>query len=110
MTVPRGSVVIVAARGAYTGKPRPAVVVQSDLFKAAHASITVCPITSDCVDAPLFRITLPPGARTGLTTASQVMVDKVVSVPRAAVVRAIGGCDPDQLSAIDDALRVWLEL
>jgi mRNA interferase MazF len=86
------------------------VVVQSDLFNAAHASITVCPITSDCVDAPLFRITLPPGARTGLSTASQVMVDKVVSGPRAAVVRAIGGCDPDQLSAIDDALRVWLEL
>jgi mRNA interferase MazF len=110
VTVPRGSVVIVAARGAYTGEPRPAVVVQSDLFNAPHASITVCPITSDCVDAPLFRITLPPGARTGLTTASQVMVDKVVSVPRAAVVRAIGGCDPDQLSAIDDALRVWLEL
>lgn len=110
MTVPRSSVVIVVAKGAYTGKPRPAVVVQSDLFNAAHASITICPITSDCVDAPLFRITLPPGARTGLTTASQVMVDKVVSVTRAAVVRAIGGCDPDQLSAIDDALRVWLEL
>jgi len=24
------------------------------------------PITPDCVDAPLFRLTLPPGARTGL--------------------------------------------
>ena len=102
--------VIVVVKGAYTGKPRPALVVQSDLFNAAHASITVCPITSDCVDAPLFRITLPAGARTGLTTPSQVMVDKVVSVPRTAAVRAIGGCDPDQLAAIDDALRLWLEV
>ena len=110
MTVSRGSVVIVVVKGAYTGKPRPAVVVQSDLFNTAHASITVCPITSDCVDAPLFRITLPPGTRTGLTTPSQVMVDKLVSVPRTAVVRAIGGCDPDQLAAIDDALQVWLEV
>jgi mRNA interferase MazF len=110
VTVSRGSVVMVVVKGASTGKPRPAVVVQSDLFNAAHASITVCPITSDCVDAPLFRITLPPGARTGLTTPSQVMVDKVVSVPRTAVVRAIGECDPDQVAAIDDALRVWLEV
>lgn len=61
----RGAVVIVAARGPYTGKPRPAVVVQADLFTPTHASVTVCPITSDCVDAPLFRVTLPPGSRTG---------------------------------------------
>ena len=58
------------------------VVVQSDLFNPTHASVTVCPITSDCVDAPLFRITLPPGARTGLKGVSQVMIDKIVSVPR----------------------------
>lgn len=57
----RGTIVVVAARGAYTGKPRPAVVVQSDLFNPTHASITLCPITSDCVDAPLFRLALPPG-------------------------------------------------
>lgn len=68
--------VVVAAKGAYTGKPRPAVVVQAELFNPTHSSVSVCPITSDCVDAPLFRITLPPGERTGLTTVSQVMVDK----------------------------------
>ena len=108
MTLARGSVVIVAAKGAYTGKPRPAVVVQSDLFNLAHGSVTVCPITSDCVDAPFFRIALPPGTRTGLTTTSQVMIDKVVTVPRVAVVRTLGRCDADQLVAIDDALRLWL--
>ena len=76
----RGAVVVVATRGAYTGKPRPALVVQSDLFNPTHASITICPITSDCVDAPLFRLTLPPGSRTGLRIVSQVMIDKIVSV------------------------------
>lgn len=65
----RGTIVVVAARGAYTGKPRAALVVQSDLFNPTHASVTVCPITSDCVDAPLFRLTLPPGSRTGLRQA-----------------------------------------
>jgi mRNA interferase MazF len=106
----RGAIVVMAARGAYTSKPRPAVVVQANQFNPTHLSVTVCPITSECADAPLFRVTLPPGDRTGLSTASQVMVDKVVSIPRAAIVRQIGICDPACVEAIDEALRVWLAL
>jgi len=110
MEVTRGEVVVIATKGAYTGKPRPAVVVQSNLFNATHASVTVCPITTDCIDAPLFRVSMPPGTRTGLQSSSQVMVDKVVSVPRVAIAKAIGLCDADELSAVDDALRRWLAL
>ena len=106
----RGAIVVVATKGAYTSKPRPAVIVQADGFNATHSSLTVCPITSDCVDAPLFRVTLPPGDRTGLATVSQVMVDKVVSVPRAAIAREVGRCDALHLELIDDALRRWLDL
>jgi len=84
--------------------------VQSDLFNDTHASVTICPITSDFIDAPLFRITLPPGSRTGLDLPSQVMTDKIVSVPRAAVSRAIGRCDTEELGAVSDALRRWLDL
>lgn len=104
----RGAIVIVAAKGAYTGKPRPAVVVQSDLFNPTHASVTICPITSDCVDAPLFRLTLPSGQRTGLKSVSQVMIDKIVSVPRAAVSTAIGQCSAGELDGIEDGMRRWL--
>ena len=106
----RGAIVVIAAKGAYTGKPRPAVVVQADLYNPTHASLTLCPITSDCVDAPLFRVTLPSGERTGLATVSQVMIDKIVSVPRAAIVREVGRCDALHLELIDDALRRWLDL
>lgn len=106
----RGDVVIVATRGAYTGKSRPALVVQADLFNDVHASITVCPITSDVIDAPLFRVAIPPGSRTGLRSASQIMVDKIASVPRAAIERRIGGCDLGELQLVDDALRGWLAL
>ena len=110
MALTRGAIVVVAAKGAYTGKPRPAVVIQSDLFNPTHASLTVCPITSDCVDAPLFRLTLPPGPRTGLRSVSQIMIDKVVSVPRTAIARGIGHCDAGELDRIDDGLRRWLGL
>jgi mRNA interferase MazF len=108
--VKRGAIVVVAARGAYTGKPRPAVVVQSDMFNPTHASVTLCPITSDCVDAPLFRLTLPPGARTGLKDVSQIMLDKIVSVPRAAIGAEIGECSGAEMESVEDGLRRWLGL
>ena len=106
----RGAIVVVAAKGAYTGKPRPALVIQSDLFNPTHQSVTICPITSDWVDAPLFRIPLPPGERTGLRTASQIMVDKIVSVPRTAITSEIGECGGGELEAAEAALRLWLGL
>jgi mRNA interferase MazF len=106
----RGDIVIIATRGAYTGKPRPAVIVQNDLFNATHASVTVCPITSDCIDAALFRVSVPPGARTGLQASSQIMVDKVVSIPRLSIAKAIGRCETGELQTIDGALRLWLAL
>jgi mRNA interferase MazF len=108
--VKRGDVVIVATRGAYTGKPRPALVIQSDLFNDTHTSITVCPVTTDVIDAPLFRVTVPPGQRTGLMTASQIMVDKIVSVPRSSIAKRIGRCDDAELELVEDALRRWLAL
>jgi mRNA interferase MazF len=108
--VKRGAIVVVAARGAYTGKPRPALVVQSDLFNPTHASVTICPITSDCVDAPLFRLTLPPGSRTGLKSVSQVMIDKIVSVPRPAIIAEIGECNLAEIEAVEGGLRRWLGL
>lgn len=101
---------VVAVKGPYTGKPRPALVVQSDLFNPTHRSVTLCPITTDCVDAPLFRIPLPPGERTGLRGASQVMVDKVVSVPRSSIDKVVGHCGEDEMEAVEDALGLWLGL
>lgn len=106
----RGAIVVVAAKGAYTGKPRPALVVQSDLFNPTHRSVTICPVTSDCVDAPLFRIPLQPGERTGLRVPSQIMIDKIVSVPRSAIDAEIGRCNDAELEVAEGALRRWLEL
>ena len=110
MGLKRGDVVVIATRGTSTSKPRPALVVQADAFNDTHSSITVCPITSDCVDAPLFRVTLPAGLRTGLAVTSQVMVDKVVSVPREAIGRAIGRTASSDLDLVTQALQTWLAI
>lgn len=70
----RGALITVAMQGDF-GKPRPALVVQSDHFDE-HPSVTVLPITSTLVEAPLLRITVQPSPRNGLQGGSQVMIDK----------------------------------
>lgn len=106
----RGDIVVVATHGPYTGKPRPALVVQSDLFNPTHASVTVCLISTDFVDASLFRVAVAPGEQNGLKQASQVMIDKLVSLPREQVSSVIGRVDPSTRDLVDDALRRWLSL
>ena len=105
----RGEVVPCVAPGAY-GKPRPAIVVQSNLFNDTHHSITVCPLTSDLKDAPLFRIDIAPTAGNGLKRPSQVMIDKVVSLPANRIRPAIGRLSESQLAQVGMALRLWLAL
>jgi mRNA interferase MazF len=76
----RGDVVTVAT-GDY-GKPRPAVIVQTDALPAEHASVVVCQMTSELSEAPEFRVTIEPTEKNGLRTRSQVMTDKPVTVRR----------------------------
>jgi mRNA interferase MazF len=109
MEMKRGDVVICAAPGGY-GKPRPAVVVQSKLFKGSHSSVVVCLITSHLEDAPLFRIPVPAGKATGLKVESQVMVDKVIALPRDKVAGRAGALPASALKEVDQALRLWLDL
>lgn len=105
----RGDIVVSAAPGDY-GKPRPALVVQSDLFNATHASIVICPITSYLIEAPLFRLTIPPTLGNGLKSESQVMIDKVTAVKRGRVGKTIGRLSDNEMAHVDEALRTWLDL
>ena len=84
--------------------------VQSDLFNGTHASVAVCLITSHLEDAPLFRIPVGAGRTTGLKSESQVMVDKVIAVPRNKITGRAGMLPASVLKEVDDALRLWLEL
>ncbi len=102
----RGDVVTVALSGDY-GKPRPALVIQSDLFDR-HPSVTILPITSELPATPLFRVTLEPGYENGLGRRSQVMVDKAQTVPRAKIGRVVGAVDDDAMLAVNRALALFL--
>lgn len=109
MKICRGDVVVCAVSGDY-GKPRPAIVVQSELYNDTHASITVCLITSDLNDWPLFRVTLEPSLSSGLRTKSQVMIDKIVSVPRDKIKQVAGKVSSKDFKLIEETLKNWLAL
>jgi mRNA interferase MazF len=107
--VRRGDIHIAAARGAYSGKPRPVVIVQDDRFDAT-ASVTVCPLTTNLVEAPLTRIAVKPTAVTGIEQPSHIMVDKITTMPRANVRDHLGRLADADLIRLDRALLVFLGL
>jgi mRNA interferase MazF len=107
--VRRGDICIAAARGTYTGKPRPVVIVQDDRFDAT-ASITVCPLTTNPLDAPLTRIDVEVTAATGIEQPSKIMIDKITTMPRANVRDHLGRLADADLIRLDRALLVFLGL
>lgn len=104
----RGDVVVVALSGDL-GKPRPAVVVQSDLFNST-ATVVVLPITSTLVDAPLIRHPVAPDPRNGLRVVSQVMVDKPSSVRRERIGQTIGRLAEADMTVVNRLMALVLGL
>jgi|ERR1700728_3766946 mRNA interferase MazF len=105
----RGDVVIVAATGDY-GKPRPAVIVQTDAFPQTHASVVLCQLTSEIVEAPDFRVTIDPTEANGLRARSQIMADKPVTVQRARIGQSIGHLDDGDIGRLNIALAFVMGL
>ena len=104
----RGDLATVALQGDL-GKPRPALVIQSDHF-SDHPSIAILPVTSTLLAAPLVRIDIEPDTSNGLRQLSQVMVDKPQSVPRSRLGPAFGRVDDETMLAVNRALAVFLGL
>lgn len=108
MTLPlRGDLVTVSLPGDY-GKPRPALVIQSD-FLMELESVMLCPITSDLKNAA-FRVTLEPTPANGLRALSQVMMDKISTLPRTKVSAPFGRLDDERMKAVDRALLLVVGL
>lgn len=102
----RGHLVTIVLQGDF-GKPRPALIIQSDYFDA-HPSITVLPVTSDLRDTPLFRILVQPTTTNGLQRLSQIMVDKAMTIARDKVGEKFGQLEPETLMEVDRCLALFL--
>ena len=102
----RGDFVTIAMQGDF-GKPRPALVIQADQF-GEHATVTVLPVTSTLVAAPLLRINVQPNVENGLQKPSQVMLDRTMTVKRDKIGQALGRIDVDAMVEVERCLAVFL--
>lgn len=102
----RGDVVLIALQGDM-GKPRPAVIVQNDLF-ATHLSFVILPLTSELRDAALMRLTIEPTAENGLEKHSQVMIDKITTVAVSKIGKVIGRLEDRQMTSLNQLMAVFL--
>jgi mRNA interferase MazF len=107
--VRRGDIWTVAGDKDDAGKPRPAVIVQDDSFDATD-SITICALTTDETDAPLFRLAVEPNEHNGLRVACRLMVDKITTVPKAKVGARVGRLDDEDILRLNQAVLVFLGL
>ncbi|HLW93559.1 MAG TPA: type II toxin-antitoxin system PemK/MazF family toxin [Roseiarcus sp.] len=102
----RGDLVTVAMPGDF-GKPRPALVIQSDQFDGT-VSLTVLLVSSALVDAPLVRLMVQPTETNGLQKPSQIMIDKAMTVKREKLGKAIGRVDDETMIAVNRSLALFL--
>jgi mRNA interferase MazF len=101
----RGDIVTVALQGDY-GKPRPALVIESDRLPATE-SVLVCLITSTLhEDTPFRRHSVDASPSSGLRVPSHVMVDKIFAVRRTKCGPPIGELDAAAMLAVSRKLAL----
>jgi mRNA interferase MazF len=102
----RGDLVTIALRGDF-GKPRPALIVQSDHFDA-QPTVTVLLVSSALGASPLLCVTIEPDERNGLRAPSQIMVDKAMTVMRGKVGPKFGRLGRDRMPEVERCLALFL--
>ena len=105
----RGDLVTIAMQGDF-GKPRPALVLQFDVFSNIHETVSVALLSSNLIQAPIFRLNVIPDDRNGLTKECQIQIDKIMSVRKEKIGKVIGTLDDTILVRVNRALALWLGL
>jgi mRNA interferase MazF len=105
--VKRGEIWTVAGGGDYSGKSRPAVILQDDRFDATD-SITICVFTTDPTDAPFIRLSIEPTEVNGLRAACRLMIDKITTVRKSRLGTRVGRLAREDLLRLNSAVVVFL--
>ncbi|MBC7506079.1 MAG: type II toxin-antitoxin system PemK/MazF family toxin [Sandarakinorhabdus sp.] len=106
----RGDIYTIAGAGDFSGKPRPGLIVQSDLFNEFHPSVTVCPLSSHMTGDSLYRVRIFPDADNALKFESEIEIDKVQAIWLQRLGKPIGRASNDVMIEVDAALRRWFDI
>ena len=108
-TLLRGEIWTATGPGDYAGKPRPVVIIQHDNF-AVLDSVTICGLTTDPTDLPLFRVVIEPSQDNGLESSSRIMIDKILTTRKSRLGRRIGRLDDTDTLRLNRAIATFLGL
>lgn len=92
--------------GNLTSKPRPALIITSDVF-TDFDFVTVLLVTTDRTEA-FTRIPLPASKQTGLIEPSMIQVDKIVTVHRRNLRQRCGYVAPTVLAKVREVATAYL--
>ena len=105
--VKRGDVIVAAFGGGLGNKPRPAIVVQDDLFDAPFTILAI-PMTSDLETVSIIRPALEPTPANGLSRRSCLMTDKLFPVRRSLIGGQVGTLSESDMSQVERAMQLIL--
>ncbi|MDQ3093497.1 MAG: type II toxin-antitoxin system PemK/MazF family toxin [Actinomycetota bacterium] len=102
------------ARGSEAGERRPAIIVSNDRANTTAADlgrgvVTLVPITSNVTRVFPFQVALP-AELTGLRVDSKAQAEQVRSVSVERLGAVLGRVPASIMDAVDDALRLHLDL
>ncbi len=103
----KGDIWTASANADYTGKPRPVVILQDERFLELN-SVTVCAFTSVLQETPILRLSVEPSRENGLTQPSQLMVDKITTMPKAKLGKRVGKLGEADRQRLQQAVLVFL--
>lgn len=103
----RGELWVASVGADFAGKPRPVLIIQNSIFEEM-TSVTLCPITSDMMELPLFRVAVLPDDTNGLLAPSMIMVDKISTAAKAKLSKKIGVVSTQTLQSVDQAIILFL--
>jgi mRNA interferase MazF len=107
--VKRGEIWTVSGGPDYAGKPRPAIILQDEAFDAT-SSVTICPLTTHHVEAPLIRLPIEPSEQNGLRSKSDAMIDKITTVSKKKLEHHVGKLSDEDIVRVNRAIVVFLGL
>ena len=103
----RGEIWTQAGGPGYAGKPRPALIVQSDLLTETESVVTCLFTTHEGAAIP-SRVAITATAANGLDADSDLMADKVTAVPRVRLGNRVGAVTAEDMDRVEQALLLVL--
>lgn len=101
----RGDIVTVATGSGYGGKPRPALIIQSDVL-AERGSLILLGFTSELQPEADWRPVVEPDTSNGLRERSVVMTDAPIVASRIKVGTRIGRLSDRDLGRVESGLMI----